>query len=156
ESMLLGAHIGKLNVGEESFIRTHYDKETLINLKKEIGGKSLQARDRLGLARDFFALAEAGYIKTSEALEFSLAFKHETEYIVWSEIASGIARIKNLISNEKFKELFSKYINSLFSPLVNKLTFEKIKDEEHSQVFLRSLAISIAGINGDKKTTEKA
>jgi len=52
----------------------------------------------------------------------NLNFKNENEFIVWSEIASGINRIYNLISNEPFKKQYQKYALSLFSPLSQKRT----------------------------------
>ena len=153
---LIGTSIGKVNKDEGSFMRTRYDKATLERLKNEILDGKLEVRDRLGLIRDLFALAEGGYISTVDALEFSLAYRNEKEYIVWSEMASGIARVYNLISNETFKDKYKAYARSLFTPLAERMTFEKHKSEEHSDTFLRNLALSYAGSYGDEKIIKKA
>ncbi len=149
---LIGASIGKLNFEERSFVRTRYDAETILKLKQEILDCKLSVKDRLGLIRDMFALAEGGYIDTVTALDFSLAYKHETEYIVWAELASGIGKVYALFGDETYK----KYALSLFSPLASRMTWEHIKGEEHSHTFLRNLAISGAGSYGDKNIIKHA
>jgi aminopeptidase N len=153
---LLGTSIGKINKEEETFIRVKYDNETLDKLSEEIKNGSLGIKDRLGIVRDLFALAEGGYIKTDIALEFALNYKNESEYIVWSEIASGISRVYNLIRDEDFKEKYEKYALSLFSPLAKHIGFKKRESEKHSDIFLRTLAISQSAFYGDKKVINNA
>lgn len=148
---ILGTSIGKINKDEDTFMRVRYDEATLLKLAIEIQNKSLSVKDRLGIIRDLFALAEGGYIKTSVALSFTLNYKDEDEYIVWTEIAGGLNKIYNLISNESFVNQYKTYVKSLFSPLALKMGFEKQKNENHSATFLRNLAISQAIIYGDKK-----
>lgn len=155
-SFIIGSSIGKINIDEESLVRVQYDKETLSRLKKQIELGALPLHDRLGIIRDLFALAEGGYISTNEALEFSLSFKNEQEYIVWSEIASGINRIKNIIHKEKYIELYNSYVLYLFSPLADKLGWNKKINEKHSDTFLRTLALSQSGLYGDKKIIKEA
>jgi puromycin-sensitive aminopeptidase len=122
---LIGTSIGKINKEEETFARVRYDDMTLKRLGEEIKNGSLSVRDRLGIIRDLFALAEGGYIKTDTALQFVLNYKAETEYIVWAEITGGINKIYNLISDETFVDKYKAYACSLFSPLANKMGFEK-------------------------------
>ncbi len=153
---LIGTTIGKVNKGEETFMRVKYDDETLEKLAGEVRSKTLSTSDRLGIIRDLFSLAEGGYVKTDVALKFVLNYKNETEYIVWSEIAGGLAKIYNLISNEDFISEYKTYVLSLFSPLAGKMGFQKRDVEKHSDIFLRSLAISQAAFYGDKKIIEKA
>jgi len=153
---LIGTSIGKINIGEETFMRVKYDNETLEKLGEEIRNNNLSTKDRLGIIRDLFALAEGGYIKTEVALEFALNYKNETEYIVWSEIAGGINKIYNLVSNEPMALKYKAYACSLFSPLAKKMGFDKKDIEKHSDAFLRSLAISQSAFYGDKKTIDTA
>ncbi len=155
-SPMIGARIGKVNKGEGTFIRVRYDKETLKLLKEEIQNGKLSVKDRLGVIRDMFALAEGGYIDTSEALEFSLVYKHETEFIVWSEIASGINKIANIIGEEKFKNSYDKYVLSLLNHISKELGWENKKGEEHSQTFLRSLILSMSAHYGNTKIIKEA
>ncbi len=148
--------VGKINKDEISFIKVCYDKETLESLRKEIVENRMGVVDRLGIIRDIFALAEGGYISTTEALEFSLSYKNETEYIVWSEISSGISKIYNLINDEELSIKFKKYALSLFSSIALSMGFEKKINEKHSDVFLRNLAIGNSAFYGDKKVIREA
>jgi hypothetical protein len=149
-------YIGKLNIGEGSFIRTCYSEKILKDLGEKIYSKKMSVKDRLGLARDIFAIAEAGYIKTDKALEFSLYYKNEDEYIVWSELASGINKLYRLISGERFEDKYRSYALSIFSPLAEKIGFEVKENEKHSTPFLRNLAIANAAAYGDKKIIKEA
>ncbi len=156
KSPLIGTNIGKVNKEENTFTRVRYDKETLNNIKSEIENGTLSIKDRLGVIRDLFALAEGGYISTVEALDFSLVYKNETEFIVWSEIAGGINKVANIINNESFKEKYKEYALSLWSPLSKRMGWDHKKGEDHSQTFLRNLALSQASYYGDKNITKEA
>ncbi len=152
---LLGTSIGKINKEEDTFMRVRYDETTLLKLADEIKNNSLSIKDRLGIIRDLFALAEGGYIKTDVALKFTLNYKDELEYIVWAEIAGGLNKIHNLISKEAFANTYKIYVQSLFSPIVKKMGFEKKVGEKHSDAFLRNLAISQSILYGDTKVINK-
>ncbi len=152
---LLGTSIGKINKEEDTFMRVCYDESTLLKLAEEIKNNSLSTKDRLGIIRDLFALAEGGYIKSDTALKFTLNYKDELEYIVWAEIAGGINKIYNLISKEVFADKYKIYAQSLFSPIVEKMGFEKKVGEKHSDAFLRNLALSQSILYGDTKVINK-
>jgi puromycin-sensitive aminopeptidase len=154
--ILVGKSIGKVNKNEETFARVKYDNETLEKLSLEIKNGLLKTSDRLGIIRDLFALAEGGYIKTDVALNFTLNYGNEKEYIVWSEITGGIGKVFNLISTEIYANKFKKYALSLFSPLAESIGFEKKENEKHSDAFLRSLAISQSVFYGDNNVINKA
>jgi puromycin-sensitive aminopeptidase len=154
-SKLLGTSIGKVNKGETTLARVKYDTQTLARLSAEVEQGKLSTYDRLGLIRDMFALAESGHIKTTEALEFCLKYKNETEYIVWAEIASGIDKINHLIQDEPFVDLYHKYAREIFTPLAKKMTWENKKGEDNSNTFLRNLALSHSAFYGDKDTVKE-
>src|SRR3990167_4207784 len=156
----------KVNFGEAGFYRTAYSKELLEKLKIPVEKKLLPARDRLGIIRDLFALAEAGTIPTTDALEFLPSYKNEDNYTVWLEIATGLARLEQLLATTavggvpqkagKHQNNLNKLILDLFSPLAKRLGWEKKKSEVHTDALLRSLAISRAGRSGDKEIITKA
>lgn len=155
-SPLIGTSIGKVNIGESSFMRVRYDKITLTRLKIEIEKGQMSVHDRLGIIRDLFAMAEGGYISATDALDFSLSYKNETEYIIWSEIATGVNKIYNLIREENFENLYKKYSLSLFNPMAHMLGFKAKTGENNSQVFLRNLVLSQAAHYGDKEIIREA
>lgn len=146
----------KVNFGESGFFRTAYSKELLEKLKIPVEKKLLSARDRLGIIRDLFALAEAGIIPTTDALEFLSSYKKEDNYTVWLELAMGLGRLEQLLFKTDAKNNLDKLILQLFSPLTEKLGWEEKKGEIHTHTLLRSLAISRVGRSGDKKTIAEA
>lgn len=146
----------KLNIGEAGFFRTNYEDSLLEKLKEVVHHKEISPRDRLGIIRDLFASAEAGVIPTTKALEFLTAYRDEDNYTVWLEIASGLARIEQLVAKSHSEENLDKFIIKLFAPILNKLTWEKQKGETHMDTLLRSLAISRLGRSADKKIVAKA
>ncbi len=146
----------KVNIGESGFYRTSYSKEMLEKLKEPVKNKSLSARDRLGIIRDLFALGEAGIIPSTDALEFLSVYKNEDNYTVWVELATGLARLEQLLAKTNYEDKLNKLILELFSPLARKLGWEKKKDEMHADPLLRSLALSRAGRAGDKKVINEA
>ncbi|MEI6659949.1 MAG: M1 family metallopeptidase [bacterium] len=158
-SPLIGTSIGKINRGESTMARVRYDKETLDRLKDETQQGKLATHDRLGVVRDLFALAEGGYISTDEALEFSLIYKNETEYVVWSEVALGVNRVYNIVRSsldKKITQRYKAYALSLFSPIAHKMGWNAKDGEVHSCTFLRNLALSQAGMYGDTKVINEA
>lgn len=146
----------KINIGEASFFRTNYEDSLLEKLKEVVRHKEISSRDRLGIIRDLFASAEAGIISTDKALEFLSAYRDEDNYTVWLEIASGLARIEQLLANSNNEENFDKFIIKLFTPVLKKLTWEKQENETHTDALLRSLAISRLGRSADKEVVKKA
>ncbi|OGI85792.1 hypothetical protein A3A01_00660 [Candidatus Nomurabacteria bacterium RIFCSPLOWO2_01_FULL_39_17] len=146
----------KINIGETGFYRTAYSKELLNKLYTPVQNKILSARDRLGIIRDLFALAEAGIVPTTNALEFLSAYKKEDNYTVWVEIASSIGRLEQLIAKTSSKQKLNKFILNVFSLLARRLGWNKKTGEIHTNTLLRSLAISRAGRAGNKKIITRA
>ncbi|MFA5931833.1 MAG: M1 family metallopeptidase [Candidatus Paceibacterota bacterium] len=153
----------KINFCETGFYRTAYSKELLEKLIEPVSKKLLSPRDRLGIVRDLFALAEAGTIPTTDALEFLKAFKNEDNYTVWVEIASGLSRLGQIIAKTPAKENLDKLVLDLFSPVALRLGWDKKlapskggENETHADTLLRSLALSRAGVSGDKKIISEA
>lgn len=148
--------IQKINVDESSFIKVNYDKKILENIKNKIENKNINTIDRLGIIRDIFALAEGGYINTIEALDFSLSFKNEKEYIVWGEISYGINKIYNLLTDEKTIENYRNYVLSLYSQIIQDVGFEKKQNEDSSHTLLRILILSQNAFYGNQKIIKEA
>ncbi|HEV7423827.1 MAG TPA: M1 family metallopeptidase, partial [Candidatus Paceibacterota bacterium] len=141
----------KINFGETGFFRTAYSKELLEKLKMPIEKKILPSWDRLGIIRDLFALAEAGIVPTTDALEFLSVYKNEDNYAVWVEIATGLGRLEQILARENSKNNLNKFILDLFSPIMKTLSWEKKSSEPYTDALLRSLVISRLGRSGDKK-----
>ncbi len=146
----------KINAGESGFFRVAYSKKMLDRLAKPVRDKKISARDRLGIIRDLFALAESGDGRTSEALKFLKAYKRESDYSVLHAIALGIRGIKQIFCKTGSEANLDGLIISLFSPVFRRLGWSKKKNEPPSDSMLRPLCIEILGQAGDEKTILKA
>jgi puromycin-sensitive aminopeptidase len=146
----------KVNLGEAGFFRTAYSKELLEKLRIPVIKKSLSARDRLGIIRDLFALAEAGTIPTTDALEFLSAYKDEDNYVVWVEIATGLTRIEALMAKAGIENEFNSFVISLFAPIYKKLGWIAKNGESHTNSLLRPLIISRLGESGEASVVTEA
>ncbi len=151
KNIVLKEQTSKLNSEESAFLKVIHHKKTLDIIQKNIKENHMSIPDRIGIMRDIFALAESGHTKTSEVLEFSLNFKSEREYTILSELAGGFNKILNLIDHELYRDKFKSHILSIFSPIAKEIGFEKTVSDTHRDILQRSLAISMAGINGDKE-----
>ena len=70
----------------------NYDEEGWKALHEPISSLKLPAVDRLGVIMDAFALAKAGLMNTTFALDLCKAYKNEDCYPVWSALASGLGK----------------------------------------------------------------
>ncbi len=146
----------KVNLMETSFHRTVYSHELLTLLRNPVTEKTLSEPDRLGIIRDLFASSEAGMIPTNYALEFLDAYKNEDSYVVWSEIATGLGRLKQLAAKTKTEAPLNTFIINLFSPIFTKLGWEKKPGEKYTDTLLRPLVIGRLGSSGDKQIIKQA
>jgi aminopeptidase N len=89
-------------------------------------------------------------------LSLALAFKNDESYIVWSEIASEVSRVKNILFGTNSYDDFQNYIVSLFTPIGQKIGWNKKDGESHETTLLRSIVLGTLGRNGDKDSIKKA
>jgi len=147
----------KINAGETSFNRVLYPKAALQNLKKTIQDKRItRDEDRFGIVRDVFSIAKSGVISTTDALELTEGYKNESSYIVWAEIASDLAMVKNLIGDMPYLNKYKEYCRNIFSTISKNVGWKKRIDEPHEETLLRSVALYALGSNGDKEIIRKA
>ncbi len=138
----------KLNTDETGVYRTKYSPELLKTLHRPIEEMKLTPEDRLGIIRDLFALTEAGEMPTDLVLEFVASYRKETSYIVWSEILSGLSRVKNLYHGAEWTKGYDAYVRWILDPIVTHIGFEKKESEAHSDTLLRSMVLSVASAYG--------
>ena len=145
----------KLNAGETSFFRTIYEKDMRDALAKAARNKKMPVRDRLGLIRDVFAVAESGQLGAADALEFAQGFSGETEYVVWAELASSISTIHGLFFEQAFRPRFQTWVLGLFSRIGKTSSFSS-KPKNHEGALLKILVLSALSRFGDAKTIAEA
>lgn len=148
----------KANADDASFVRIRYSDELLnaIEIPIQKNDKRLNEESRFALVRDAFALSEAGYIPTREALDLLTGYKNEKGYIVWSEIITHLLELKYLLYGSDCYESFTEYGRQLLSHIVSQVGWSKKKGESHQETLLRSTVTFAYGTFGDKKTVEYA
>ncbi len=146
----------KLNAGETGFYRSVYSHDLLMNLKEPVRNKTLAPRERIGIIRDLFAASEAGLVPTSYVLEFLSAYTEEDNYIVWTEIGTGLGKLSQLYAKTKTIDKLNKFILRLYTPIFQKLTWDKQEKDSHTTSLLRAHVIGKLGSAGDKQVINEA
>lgn len=146
----------KLNPGQTSLYRVAYPKDMWRMLLYAVQMERLSPADRLGLVDDGLALARAGYMKTSQALDMIEAHYHENDYFVWTVVSSKIGAVANLISGQDYKKKFDYFAANFFNPTANIVGWKKTPCESHQTTLLRSLVLRNAAAYGDEEVIEEA
>ena len=146
----------KLNPSQSGFYRVAYSPVLSERLAVAIRNGELPIVDRLGALDDAFALARAGYIKTSTALGILDAYHQETDYSVWTAIAGNFSSLDNLLSRERCLAKFRLHARDFFRTIAAQKGWEKKPSDGHVDVLLRGLALRNAGGYGDTQTINEA
>lgn len=135
----------KLNSGQTGFYRVKYTAAQLARLGQNLD--KLDSTDRVGLVADAFALAQAGYSGTVEALDLVSYYGAENDYVVLSELASRLGQVGSAFYAEPaVVEGIKRIQRGVFARLVKELGFEYPEAEkgDHLKALMRTLAISQA------------
>ena len=146
----------KFNREETSFVRIKYPSPLLKLLEEPIRKKKLTPEDRFGLIRDAFTLAQAGQGSTVDALKLAQSYVGEDSFIVWSQIASDLRAIDNLIADLKFHDQYKIFCRNIFKSIALKIGWNKKPQESHQRTLLRNIVIYTFGSYGDKNAIQKA
>ncbi|OFW00513.1 MAG: hypothetical protein A3G20_08495 [Acidobacteria bacterium RIFCSPLOWO2_12_FULL_59_11] len=146
----------KLNPGQSGFYRVAYSAELWQRLAEAVKAGALPTVDRLGMLDDAFALARAGYLKTSTALQILEAYQSEADFSVWTAIASVLASLDNLLARERFREKLRQRARQFFESIAKQKGWEKQISDGHLDVMLRALALRNLGGYGDQRTIQEA
>lgn len=145
----------KFNSGETGFYRVDYPAQMLAALRVPITTKKLPPIDRLAVVRDAFALAEAGELPTTQALNLLGAYAKETDYTVWVELAAGLAALRNLLFGQVSYPFFEKFAREIFKKIADKTGWRPKAGERHTQGLLRSLGLQQLAVFRHQPTLAK-
>ncbi len=145
----------KINVNETAVFRTSYSNDLRQALENPVRTKKLKTRDRLGLIRDMFALAENGKHSGADSLTFAQNYINENEYVVWASISGGLGKMHSIIASEPFSNAYEKHALKMFTNIGKTMTWNKIP-KSHSDALLKVLVLENLGRYGDKKTVGRA
>ena len=68
--------------------------------------QTLNAADRAGLYNDVFAMADAGLLTYTVALDFSLNLASENDYVPWNSMLSTFVIIQKLLASTEAYQPF--------------------------------------------------
>ncbi|KAI9751636.1 MAG: hypothetical protein M4579_005983 [Chaenotheca gracillima] len=148
----------KFNADHSGLYRTSYTPARLEKLGQAAKDGLLTVEDRAGMIADAGALAASGYQKTSGLLSLLKGFDTETEFVVWDEILTRIASIRNawMFGDEKVKNGLKAFQRELVSDKAHKAGWTFTEGEDHIQQQFKSLLFGSAGLSGDKKIVDAA
>ena len=146
----------KVNAGQTGFFRVNYTGEDWQRLAPAIGAGSLPATDRLGIQNDAYALSRAGLLPVTQFLELAGSYAGETDASVWSDLASNLRDIEQLIAGEPVHPAYQSFGRELFSPAARRAGWTPRPDDGHLDSLLRSTVLGQAGSYGDEETLTQA
>ena len=146
----------KLNPLQTGFFRVNYSTEDWQRLVPAIESLELHATDRLGVQNDAYALSRAGLLPVTQFLSLAQAYKNEGDASVWSDLASNLRDIEQLISDEAIHPAYQGFAREIFGPAARKIGWEPKPGEGHLDALLRSTVLSQAGSYHDPDVTAQA
>ena len=106
----------KINSDQTGFFRVNYTGEDWQRLAPAISALALPATDRLGIQNDAYALSRAGLLPITQFLELAGSYSGETDASVWSDLASNLRDIEQLIAGEAVHPSYQRFGRELFGP----------------------------------------
>lgn len=145
----------KLNSGTIGVYRVAYSPERLAKLGAEAAkkdGSLFTLEDRVGLVSDAFVLAQAGYGKTSGALELMKALKEEPSYLVNLSMATSLGELASTWYEQpkEVQDAISKYRADIFGPAAKRVGFEFSESESPEERQVRSTILGAAAAAEDE------
>jgi len=143
-------------VGQSGFYRTAYSPEMFTPLAGTIDEGQLSPLDCLGVLDDTFALSQAGYARTSAALDLVARCGRYDDYNVWVTVASILGAIENVLADEPLRERLKGFARGVFGPLAQRVGWESKPTDGHLDALLRSLLLGRMGHYGEPSTVDEA
>jgi aminopeptidase 2 len=142
----------KLNADHAGIYRTSYSPARLEKLGQAAKEGLLTVEDRAGMIADAGALASSGYQRTSGVLALLTGFNSESEFVVWDEITTRIASIRNAwtFEDQEIKDALKAFQRDLVSDKAQKVGWQFREDEGHIEQQFKSLLFGSAGLSGDQ------
>eukprot|EP00698_Gefionella_okellyi_P014605 TRINITY_DN4053_c0_g1_i1.p1 TRINITY_DN4053_c0_g1~~TRINITY_DN4053_c0_g1_i1.p1 ORF type:complete len:874 (+),score=242.11 TRINITY_DN4053_c0_g1_i1:78-2624(+) len=135
----------KLNTGQAGFYRVAYEPALFEQLCKAVEQKAISTIDRFGVVSDVFALAQAGYSSTAEALKVLGSCHAETEYMVMADVMSSLNDVLGVFSEQPYKPKLQAFTRNLLKPLFDSLGWVPQAGETQQRNLLRSSVLATLG-----------
>jgi len=145
----------KLNADQTGFYRTNLPPQRLIELSKHLD--KLTVSDKIGLVGDAAAMAIAGEGTTPAVLSFMEGFAIETNYLVWSEVLSSLAKIRSTFSSDaQVSQGLTNFTLKLVTSATDKIGWSFGPHDDYLTGQLRALLLQTAGLMGHEATVAEA
>ncbi len=140
-----------LNADRYGFYRIAYTPERLQILGESVKNGFLSPEDKVGLISDTLALASANFEnqKTSSLLSLLENFDEESNFFVWSQIASALEAIQSAWSCEKDSviQALKNFEARLVSKMLASKGWEFKKGEDKVETMFKALFFTLSGDN---------
>ena len=146
----------KVNAGQTGFYRVNYTGEDWQRLAQAVGARVLPATDRLGIQNDAYALSRAGLLPITQFLELAGSYSGETDASVWSDLASNLRDIEQLIAGEPVHPTYQRFGRELFGPAARRAGWTPRPEDGHLDSLLRSTVLGQSGSYQDEETLGQA
>ena len=146
----------KVNADQTGFYRVNYGNDDWRRLAPAIRSQELPATDRLGIQNDAYALSRAGLLPVTRFLELADAYSGETDASVWSDLASNLRDIEQLIIGEAAHPAYQRFARELLAPAARRVGWTPRPGEGHLDSLLRSTVLGQSGSYNDPETLGQA
>ena len=146
----------KVNAGQTGFYRVNYSGDDWQRLSPAISALELPATDRLGIQNDAYALSRAGLLPVTQFLELASSYSGETDASVWSDLASNLRDIEQLIAGEPVHPAYQRFGRELFGPAARRAGWNPRPGDGHLDSLLRSTVLGQSGSYNDPETLAQA
>ena len=116
----------------------------------------MPATDRLGIQNDAYALSRAGLLPITQFLELAGAYSGETDASVWSDLASNLRDIEQLIAGQPVHPAYQQFGRDLFGPAARRAGWTPRPSDGHLDSLLRSTVLGQSGSYNDGETLSQA
>ena len=146
----------KVNADQTGFFRVNYTGDDWQRLAPAISMLELPATDRLGIQNDAYALSRAGLLPVTQFLELAGSYSGETDASVWSDLASNLRDIEQLIAGEPVHPAYQRFGRELFGPAARRAGWTPRPGDGHLDSLLRSTVLGQSGSYNDPETLAQA
>ena len=146
----------KVNSDQTGFFRVNYTPEDWQRLAPAIRGLELPATDRLGIQNDAYALSRGGLLPVTQFLELAGSYSGETDASVWSDLASNLRDIEQLVAGMPVHPVYQRFGRELFAPAARRAGWTPRPEDGHLDSLLRSTVLGQSGSYNDPETLSQA
>ncbi len=132
-----------VNAGQTGYVRVLYEGAWHSGFVKAQTENRLSSLDRLALENDLFAFVRSGLAPIGDYLSLLEAFRQESSYAVWSDIAGSLFTIDGIWAMEEGWKEFRHWGAALVRPAFERLGFSPRAQESHQERLLRASLLGI-------------